>query len=218
MRIMAIDAGEKRAGIAVSDETCKISAYQKVLCCKDNFFNEILELVNEFNIRKIIVGFPVNLKSKLTGSTLKAIEFKKKLKNFLVESNKSIPVVFVDERLTTKFAEKLMLSADLSRKKRKQKIDGVAASLILESYLEYLNKNQPPSDTVKYLLKVDKDNINFINFIVEGMEGRASLTTLPGKGMVKLSVSPHFEKEIVNLLLESNECNEIVKLADDGVK
>ena len=138
-RIMGLDYGSKTIGVAVSDllgltaqgiETININEQ-----IKDFKIKRIKELVQEHNVGKIVVGLPKNM-DKSVGfrgeATLFFVEvLKKKIKN--------VEIILQDERLTTMGAERVLLEANVSRKKRKDVIDKMAAVLILQTYLDKLN-------------------------------------------------------------------------------
>lgn len=137
-RILAIDYGEKNLGLAISD-TSKVFAEPWGKIVRENSesdFNKIECLIREQEIEEIVIGLPKNLDGSLGEKAKETIAFTKELKNFLSKKKLSLPVVFWDERLTSKEAEKVLLSANLSRKKRKDVRDQIAACLILQNYLE----------------------------------------------------------------------------------
>jgi len=138
MRVLALDTGEKRIGVAVSDPLGIIAQGVTVITRKDpeTDLNEIKRIVEEYKADSIVIGMPVNMDGTKGKSAEKVNEFVEVLKGRL-----SIPVYTYDERLSTKESEKFLISADVSRKKRKQVIDKMAAQLILESYLERLKHN-----------------------------------------------------------------------------
>ena len=135
MRYLGLDLGTKTLGVAMSDTTHTIASPLKVIRFDEGEFNssisEIRDLVNEYKIEKIILGFPKNMNNSVGESGDRALMFKD-----YVESNLNIPVIMQDERLSTVEATNYMLEADMSRKKRKNKIDGLAANIILQSYLD----------------------------------------------------------------------------------
>lgn len=135
MRIMALDVGERRIGVALSDAlgitAQPLMTYNRV---KDNRKEDIAglwELIKKHEVEKLVVGLPKNMNNTLG---FKAEEVQNFIKA-LVEVEE-IPVEWVDERLTTVSAERALLEADVSRKKRKAVIDKMAAVLILQTYLE----------------------------------------------------------------------------------
>ncbi|OGX41891.1 MAG: Holliday junction DNA helicase RuvA [Omnitrophica WOR_2 bacterium RIFCSPLOWO2_12_FULL_51_24] len=138
MRVLALDTGEKRIGVAVSDPLGIIAQGVTVITRKDpeTDLNEIKRIIEEYKADSIVIGMPVNMDGTKGKSAEKVNEFVEILKGRL-----SIPVYTYDERLSTKESEKFLISADVSRKKRKQVIDKMAAQLILESYLERLKHN-----------------------------------------------------------------------------
>jgi len=138
MRVLALDAGEKRIGVAVSDPLGIIAQGVTVIARKDpeTDLNEIKRIVEEYKADSVVIGMPINMDGTKGKSAEKVNEFVEVLKGRL-----SIPVYTYDERLSTKESEKFLISADVSRKKRKQVIDKMAAQLILESYLERLKHN-----------------------------------------------------------------------------
>ncbi|OGX28900.1 MAG: Holliday junction DNA helicase RuvA [Omnitrophica WOR_2 bacterium RIFCSPHIGHO2_01_FULL_49_10] len=138
MRVLALDTGEKRIGVAVSDPLGIIAQGVTVIARKDpeTDLNEIKRIIEEYKADSIVIGMPVNMDGTKGKSAEKVNEFVEILKGRL-----SIPVYTYDERLSTKESEKFLISADVSRKKRKQVIDKMAAQLILESYLERLKHN-----------------------------------------------------------------------------
>ncbi len=134
---MGLDFGDKRIGIAISDEL-GITAQAKDVITRTNLRDDlqiIITYLKKYEIDKIIVGLPRNMDGSLGESARKVKEFV----NFL-ENNLDLPVVLWDERLTTVQAERILVDADLSRKKRKKVIDQLAAAIILQSYLEKCNK------------------------------------------------------------------------------
>ena len=138
MRVLALDAGEKRIGVAVSDPLGIIALGVTVITRKDpeTDLKEIEKIIGEYKAESVVVGMPINMDGTKGRSAEKVNEFVETLKGRL-----SIPVYTYDERLSTKESEKFLISADVSRKKRKSVIDKMAAQLILESYLERLKHN-----------------------------------------------------------------------------
>ncbi len=137
-RILAIDYGEKNLGLAFSDLTGKIAqpAGKIVRANLDTDLKKILQLIQEKEVKKIVIGLPKNLNGSLGEKAKETITFAEELKKFLSQQELSLPIIFWDERFTTKEAEKVLLTADLSRKKRKNVLDQLAACLILQNYLE----------------------------------------------------------------------------------
>ncbi len=135
MRIMGLDVGTKTIGVAVSDEmgwtaqgieTIKISSEQNITGLK-----RIKELVGEYDVEKIVVGLPKNMNGTIGPRGEACLEYADYLKRKL-----SMPVEMWDERLTTMQAERVLISADVRRNKRKKVVDKMAAVMILQGYLD----------------------------------------------------------------------------------
>ena len=135
MRYLGFDLGTKSLGISISDKTRTIASTYKTLRFESEDYDSILplikEIVEEEKISKIVLGLPKNMNNSLGFRSIETIEFKEKLEKYL-----NIEVVLQDERLTTIQANNYMLEADISRKKRKQKKDELAANIILQTYLD----------------------------------------------------------------------------------
>jgi len=133
MRILGIDLGEKRIGIAVSDELGITAQGLPTIpsTTEDENLKKIKKLIDKYNVEKIILGLPKNMNGTLGKQAEKSLCFAQKIKN-----NHQVPVELEDERLSTSKAEKLLIQADRSRKKRKRVIDKMSAVIILQSYLD----------------------------------------------------------------------------------
>lgn len=135
MRYLGLDLGTKTVGIAISDSGGKMAFFRKTLFFKEEDYESTLEelkkIIEEENIQKIVLGLPKNMNNTLGDAAERCIKFKE-----LLEKTFQIEVILQDERLSTKEATQYMISADMSRKKRKQKIDGLAATIILQTYLD----------------------------------------------------------------------------------
>ena len=138
-RIMGLDYGSKTIGVSISDllgltaqgiETININEQ-----IKDFKIKRIKELINEYNVGKIVVGLPKNMDNSVGFRGEATLYFVEVLKKKI----KSVEVILQDERLTTMGAERVLLEANVSRKKRKDVIDKMAAVLILQTYLDKLN-------------------------------------------------------------------------------
>ncbi|MCI5721332.1 MAG: Holliday junction resolvase RuvX [Firmicutes bacterium] len=139
MRKIALDVGDKTVGIALSDElgiTAQgLMTLERVGIRKDT--TKILDLVKEYNCDTIVIGLPKKLDGTDSIQTEKVYEFRTMLENKMRSTGmKDIDVVWQDERLTTVMAERVLIEADVSRKKRKEVIDKQAAVLIMQSYLD----------------------------------------------------------------------------------
>lgn len=135
MRYIGLDLGTKTLGIALSDSSCTIATPYETWRFENQddpeLFSKLQQLLNIYQIQKIVLGLPKNMNNTIGPRGEETMAFGKK-----VESLFKIPVVYQDERLTTVEATNYMLEADLSRKKRKKKIDALAASIILQTYLD----------------------------------------------------------------------------------
>jgi len=135
MRILGFDLGTRTLGISISDETCTISTVYGTLRFEDGDYDSIIpkikEIVDKENISTIVLGLPKNMNNSYGDRALTTLEFKNKL-----EENMNVEVIMQDERLTTVEATNYMLETDISRKKRKKKIDSLAANIILQTYLD----------------------------------------------------------------------------------
>lgn len=133
MRIMGLDVGEKRIGVALSDElgftaqglgTIERSEPQEDIA-------SLAELIGQWTVEKIVVGMPRNMNGTYGPQAEKVKEFAIRL-----EEETGVPLVYWDERLTTAAAERVLLAGDVSRKKRRGSIDKLAAVIILQGYLD----------------------------------------------------------------------------------
>jgi len=135
-RIIGLDLGEKRIGVAVSDETATISTAADTiirLSAKD-LIKKISGMAASYCADEVVIGLPLNMNGTRGPQADKAISFVEKLKKGI-----SCKVSTFDERLTTAQGEAILISADMSRKKRKQNIDKLAAQIMLQAYLDYKN-------------------------------------------------------------------------------
>ena len=135
MRYLGLDLGTKTLGLAISDTTLTIANVLTTINFENEDYDSLLkplkEVIEEYNIQKLILGYPLNMDGTIGERAQITINFKKKLeKSFKKE------VILQDERLTSVISNKVLIDADLSRKKRKKKVDGLAANLILQSYLD----------------------------------------------------------------------------------
>lgn len=143
MKKIALDVGDKTIGVALSDDLLYtgqgLMTIQRVGIRKDA--SKVIDLVREYKCDTIVVGLPKRLDGTDSPQTEKVHEFKNMLENKLLSlgMSKDVRIVYQDERLTTVMAEKVLIEADVSRKKRKQVIDKQAAVLIMQGYLDKLD-------------------------------------------------------------------------------
>jgi len=142
-KYLAIDYGEKRIGMAVTDEDKKYSFSRDFMFNDSNFFSKLINLVKSENISRIIIGHPLNLKSEKTLQTLKTEEFKTALEKLFSEHRLNVDLEFFDERFTSSIAEAGILNSGLRKKKRREKglVDSLSAQIILQDYIDKINKN-----------------------------------------------------------------------------
>ena len=137
-RLMGIDPGKKRVGIAISDENKIVATPYKTVIKKDysNFLAEIKKIVLENNIKGIIVGNPVNMDGSASPSSQSAKDLALKLSKDVTEN-----ITMWDERLSSEGAFNLSSNLDINVSKKVQKLDENAAQFILQGALDYLSKN-----------------------------------------------------------------------------
>ena len=136
-RLLGIDPGKNRVGLAISDEDKLVSTPLKTIFKKNNsnFINEIKEIILENDVKGIIVDNPLNMDGSSGPSAQSANDFAKYLSN-----NISIPVSMWDERLSSKGAFNLSSNLDINVSKRVEKLDQNAASFILQGALDYIRR------------------------------------------------------------------------------
>jgi len=134
MKILGLDLGSVTLGMAVSDVNEILASPREIYRFKENDFtsaiNYTLEVLKEIASNKVVLGYPKNMNNTLGERAKTSIEFKKELEKAGVE------VILWDERLSTVEVTKVMIKADLSRKKRKKHVDKLAAVVILQGYLD----------------------------------------------------------------------------------
>ncbi len=137
-KYLAIDYGEKRIGIAVSDESKKYSFSREHLTNDKNFLSRLLTIVKEEKVSKIIIGYPLNFKSEKTIQTIKTEEFKNTLEKFLSDNSITAEIIFFDERLTSSLAKNSIQNSGLGKSKRREKgrVDSISAQIILQDYID----------------------------------------------------------------------------------
>ena len=134
MRYLGLDLGTKTLGLALSDQLGMIATSYKILRHNEDYDSLIPMLKEEIeanDVKALVLGLPKNMNNSIGERGEIALKFKEKL-----ESAFNLPVYMQDERLTTRQAENLLISNDTSRKKRKKVIDSLAATIILQSYLD----------------------------------------------------------------------------------
>ncbi len=140
--ILAIDVGTVRIGLAISDELLLTAQPLEVLRRKPEkkLFQRLREIIEKRNVGEIVVGLPLNLKGEDTPSTTDAREFAARLEQMFPDKN----IVLWDERMTTAASESFLIDAGVRRAKRRNVIDKIAATLILDSYLQSKRSRKRP--------------------------------------------------------------------------
>jgi putative Holliday junction resolvase len=135
MRCLGLDLGTKTLGIAISDKMNMIASPFKVIRWDGEDYNllfkELDSIIENNNITDIALGLPKNMNNSLGFAAERSLKFKEEL-----EKKYNLKIVMIDERLSTVEATNYLLEADMSREKRKKVVDGVAASIILDTYLK----------------------------------------------------------------------------------
>ena len=136
MRYLAIDYGEKRTGLAICDAGENVASPLKVILGHGLLIPHILEAIQRENVEAIVIGLPLNM-DDTEGPQVKRVKaFAAELKK-----NTTIPIHFHDERLSSFEAEKKLSGIDLTRKRKKKRLDAIAAAGILQSFLDDKNAN-----------------------------------------------------------------------------
>lgn len=135
MRIAGLDLGTRTLGVAISDKTETIATYYKTVRFMEGDYasalQEIKKIIDEEKIEMLVLGLPKNMNNSMGESAMRTLNFKEKLEKLC-----KLPVMMQDERLSTVEATHCLVAFDLSRKRRKGKVDGVAASIILQTFLD----------------------------------------------------------------------------------
>jgi RNAse H domain protein, YqgF family len=135
MRCLGLDLGSKTLGIAISDRTNLIASVYTTLRFNDEDYNSLIEPLREIILKEeidtLVLGLPKNMNNTLGERAMITLEFKN-----MLEKEFGLRVVMEDERLTSVSANNILISADMSRNKRKKKVDGIAAEIILQGYLD----------------------------------------------------------------------------------
>lgn len=138
MRYLGLDLGSRTLGIAVSDVLGIVASTYSTIRHEeeyDKLIDEVVHLAYELKIGAIVLGFPKNMNNTIGPKGELSLAFKEKL-----EKKLDIPIYLQDERLSTKSAHDVLISGNMSRKKRKKVVDSVAATIILQSYLDKENR------------------------------------------------------------------------------
>lgn len=133
MRYLGLDLGTKTLGLALTDKTNTIASPYKTIRFSnyDELVQELKQIVKEKEVGKFILGLPKNMNNSLGY----AVDRTKKFQTIL-EANFDLPIILIDERLSTTEAENILIETDTKRMKRKEIIDSYAAAIILDTYLK----------------------------------------------------------------------------------
>jgi len=133
VRIMGLDVGSHTIGVAITDELRITAQGLKTIRrkSKEEDFEEIIRIIDQFKIAKIVVGLPKNMNGTLGKQAEMVLQWIKAIREKV-----DLPIVTWDERFSTVEASRVLLEADLSRRKRKKAIDKLAAVIILQGYIE----------------------------------------------------------------------------------
>ena len=138
MRYLGLDLGSRTLGVAVSDKTGLIASNLEIIRHNEEYDRlvfDVQKLVEELEIDEIVLGYPKNMDGSDGEKAILSKSFKEELSKVIDK-----PIHLQDERLTTKSATDILIQGDVSRKNRKKVIDSVAASIILQTYLDRRNK------------------------------------------------------------------------------
>jgi putative Holliday junction resolvase len=135
MRILGLDLGSKTLGVAISDSLGIIANPIGTIRFTDRDLNtalsEVIKVIENEAVSKVVLGLPKHMNGDIGIQAEYCLEFKR-----MIEEVTDLEVIMIDERLTSKIAESVMIKADISRKKRKLNVDKLAATIILQSYLD----------------------------------------------------------------------------------
>lgn len=134
MKYLGLDLGSRTLGISVSDKTGLIASSYKTIRHNEEYerlLDEVKKIVEELEIEGIVLGFPKNMNNTIGPKGQLSLTFKEQLEQIL-----TIPIYLEDERLTTKSATDMLIMGNVSRKNRKKVVDSVAATIILQTFLD----------------------------------------------------------------------------------
>lgn len=137
-RFLGLDVGDKYIGVSISDTTCTIASNLVTIrrTSNDKAYEEIEGILNDYNIGTVVVGVPINMDGSDTAMSKRIRKFARKLTpKFGVE------VIFQDERFTSIEAERTLIQSNVRRENRKKYIDQLAASIILQTYIDRMNND-----------------------------------------------------------------------------
>jgi putative Holliday junction resolvase len=216
-RIMALDVGDKMVGVAISDETGLLAEPRPPLVRTrlPDDLDAVMRLAQQWAVERIVVGLPRNMNGSEGAQAARTREFAR-----AVRDATGLLVEFWDERLSTREAERRLIEQDVSRHKRRRRVDGAAAAIILQGYLDRQRSTQERRDTVS-----DKEQNHPDVFEGDEVEDVITLTDEEGKDheFVVVDVIEVSSKEYAILLpydtADEEEAEAVilrVEKADDG--
>lgn len=133
MRYLAIDHGQKRTGLAVCDASETLVSPHSIIATQSSteLLKRVLQVIDAEGIESVVIGLPLNMEDGTEGPRAKDVRAFAKL----LTDNVQIPVLFHDERLSSFQAEQLIVDLELTRKKKKKRLDAIAAAEILKAFL-----------------------------------------------------------------------------------
>lgn len=133
--IVGLDVGDKTIGVAVSDNRLKIASGITTFARRENDIQQLMNLLTKYNVGAFVVGWPIQMNG-LPGEQCK------KVQNFIEKLNAitPLPIIKWDERFSTKVVESVLIEANISRKRRKQYVDKIAAAYFLQGVLDYFSR------------------------------------------------------------------------------
>ena len=197
MRTLGLDYGSKTVGVAVTDPLgLTAQGVEIIRRQKENHlrktYQRIKELCEQYDVEKIVLGLPLNMDDTMGDRAEKTLEFKKELERRL-----SVPVLLVDERLTTVEAIEIMDDAGIKVSEREKYVDMIAATIILQ---DYMNSHEGHMDTNKIILIDDEGNEE--EFYIEEQ------TRVYGKNYILVSTAQEGDAEALILKDISEDSNE----------
>ena len=137
-RILGIDLGEKRTGVAVTDLTGTLAGGLELIIADglNACAVKVMDLAEKYGVCEIVLGYPINMNGTKGEKALNAEKFKGKLEKLIAEKDLEISVVLFDERLSTSLAHVYMNETGIKGKNRKQKVDMLSAQIILQNYID----------------------------------------------------------------------------------
>lgn len=137
-RLLGLDIGDKWIGAAISDELLLTAQPLETIERISNkaTYEKINDIIESYGVQTVVVGLPKNMNNTIGPQAEKVIKFSEKLKN-----KYGVEIVYVDERMTTLSAERILIEASVRRENRKKYVDKIAATYILQTHLDRIRRN-----------------------------------------------------------------------------